>query len=165
MDTSCPTENRQQRTDAARAGPESSEEDRDSTARTGREAIQDYAHDAGKRPLKSKILSIRLLSGLSTEEPELGASNTRFGRDDPPDQAGNGDASGKPSTSNVRESSQQERKQAEQNQFDATKNNQIATVLNSIHQFKIRAHMLNRSRSAQEINRNISDKRSTCQRP
>ena len=31
--------------------------------------------------------------------------------------------------------------------------NQIATVLNSIHQFKIQAHRLDRSRSAQEINK------------
>ena len=31
--------------------------------------------------------------------------------------------------------------------------NQIATVLNNIHQFKIPAHMLNRRRIAQEINK------------
>ena len=36
-------------------------------------------------------------------------------------------------------------------------NNQIATVLNSIHQFTIQAHRLDRSRSAQEINNNVSD--------
>ena len=37
-----------------------------------------------------------------------------------------------------------------------TKSNQIATVLNCIHQFKIQAHRLNRSRSAQE-NKHVSD--------
>ena len=35
--------------------------------------------------------------------------------------------------------------------------NKIATVLNSIHQFKIPAHMLNRSRSGQEINKHVLD--------
>ena len=35
--------------------------------------------------------------------------------------------------------------------------NQIATVLNSIHLFKIQAHRLDRSRSAQEINKHVSD--------
>ena len=35
--------------------------------------------------------------------------------------------------------------------------NQIATVLKSIHQFKIQAHRLDRSRSAQEINKHVSD--------
>ena len=37
-----------------------------------------------KRPSKSEILLIRLLSRLSTEQPEPGASSTRFGRGDPP---------------------------------------------------------------------------------
>ena len=35
--------------------------------------------------------------------------------------------------------------------------NQISTMLNSIHQFKIQAHRLNRSRSAQEINKHVSE--------
>ena len=39
----------------------------------------------------------------------------------------------------------------------ARENNQIATVLNSIHQFKIQAHRLNRRRSAHEINKHVSD--------
>ena len=47
--------------------------------------------------------------------------------------------------------------QAEQNQFDATQSNKIATVMNNIHQLKIHAHRLNRSRSAQEINKYVSD--------
>ena len=58
--SSCPTENRQQRTDAADTvpereakaipSPESSEEDRDSTvtACTGDDVIRNRAHDAGK---------------------------------------------------------------------------------------------------------------------
>ena len=36
------------------------------------------------------------------------------------------------------------------------KSNQIATVSNGIHQFKIHAHRLSRSRSAQEINKHVS---------
>ena len=35
--------------------------------------------------------------------------------------------------------------------------NQIATVLNSIHQFKILAYRLDRNRSAQEINKHVYD--------
>ena len=35
--------------------------------------------------------------------------------------------------------------------------NQIATVLNSIHQFKIPAHRLDRSGTAKEINKPVSD--------
>ena len=37
------------------------------------------------------------------------------------------------------------------------KSNKIATVLNNIHHFKIPAHRLHRSRSAQEINKHVSD--------
>ena len=60
VDSSCATENRQQKTDAAAAvpkreakanpSPESSEEDRDSTvtACTGNDAIRNQEHDAGK---------------------------------------------------------------------------------------------------------------------
>ena len=39
--------------------------------------------------------------------------------------------------------------------------NQIATVLNSIHQFKMQAHRLDRSRTAQEINKHVSPTVST----
>ena len=35
--------------------------------------------------------------------------------------------------------------------------NKIATVMNNIHDFKIMANRLNRSRSAQEINKHVSD--------
>ena len=55
-----------------------------------------------KRRLKSKILSIRLLSGLSTEQSEPGASSTRFGRDDPLRSSRQWRCRRKPSTSNVR---------------------------------------------------------------
>ena len=50
------------------------EEDRNPTvtACTGNDAIQDRAHDAGKRLWKSDMLSIRLLSVLLTKQPELG---------------------------------------------------------------------------------------------
>ena len=70
----------------------SSEEERDSTACTVKDAIRNQTHGAGKDISKIKILSIRLLAGLSTEQPELGASNTRFARDHLSrlDQAGNG---------------------------------------------------------------------------
>ena len=50
VDSSCPTENRQWRTDAARAVPQS---------------------EAKSRSQSSKVLSVRLLSGLSTRQPEI----------------------------------------------------------------------------------------------
>ena len=71
------------------------------------------------------------------------------------DQAGNGDAGGNRAHQTCGELAEC-RKPALQNQFDATKRNKIATLLNHTHQFKIPAHLLNRSRSANEINKDRS---------
>ena len=49
------------------------------------------------------------------------------------------------------------KKTSRANQSRATKIHKIGTVLNNIHQFKIPAHRLNRSRSAQETNKHVSD--------
>ena len=161
VDSSCPTENRQQRTDAARAVPESSEGDRDSTgtAGTGNDAIGNQTHEAGKDLWRARHSQ----SGRQSLEHRM--SPVRVSRDHLSrlDQAGTGDAGGNRAHQSCGELAEW-RRPAEQNQFDATKSNQIATVLNNIHQFKIPAHMLNRSRSVQEINKRISDKRSTSQR-
>ena len=54
----------------------------------------------------------------------------------------------KPNTANVRRSCRSEGDQ---------QSNKIATVMNNIHQLKIPAHRLNRSTSAQEINKHVSD--------
>ena len=54
----------------------------------------------------------------------------------------------KPNTAKVRRSCRSEGDQ---------KSNKIATVMNNIHQFKIPVNRLNRSRSAQEINKRVSD--------
>ena len=68
------------------------------------------------------------------------------------DQASNGDAGGSRAHQTCGEFAGV-KKPTEQKQSGATKINKIGTVLNNIHQFKIPAHRLNRSRSAQEINK------------
>ena len=83
-----------------------------------------------KRPSKSKVISARLLAGLSTKQPEIQKAMEMLAE--------------------VEETSR-----AKSIWFEES--NQIATVLNSILQFKIPAHMLNRSRNAQEINKHVSD--------
>ena len=93
---------------------------------------------------KSEILSIR--------PPELGTSNvfsTRSERSSFPRRSRRQwRCRRKPNTANVRRSCRSEGDQ---------QSNQIATVLNNIHQFKIPAHRFNRGRSAQEINKHVSD--------
>ena len=93
---------------------------------------------------KSEILSIR--------PPKLGTSNvfsTRSERSSfPPRSRRQWRCRRKPNTANVRRSCRSEGDQ---------QSNKIATVMNNIHQFKIPAHRLNRSRSAQEINKHVSD--------
>ena len=93
---------------------------------------------------KSEILSIT--------PPELGTSNvfsTRSERSSFPLRSRRQwGCRPKPNTPNVRRSCRSEGDQ---------QSNKIATVMNNIHQFKIPAHRLNRSRSAQEINKHVSD--------
>ena len=74
VDSSCTTENIQQRTDAAGAvpereakanpSPESSEEDRDSTvtACTGNDAIRNQEHDAGKHLRRARYAVVRIVN-------------------------------------------------------------------------------------------------------
>ena len=91
-DINCTTENRQRRTDAARAVPESSEDDRDSTVYSLHRKRCDprLRTRRWKRLVKSKIFSIR--------PPELGTSNvsdTRFERSSlPPRSSSNGGSGG-----------------------------------------------------------------------
>ena len=111
--------------------PESSEEDQGSTvtACTRNDAIRNQTHDAGKGPSKSKILSVRLSSQRSRRQMEMQAEAEHRRVKE---------------TSRARSARHQE-------------SNQIATVLNSIHQFKIPAHRLDRSGTAKEINKPVSD--------
>ena len=78
-------------------------------------------------------LSVRLLPGLSTKQP--GIKNEV-------------EMKAKPNAAEVKETSRAK-------SIWHVESNQIATVLNSIHQFKIQAHRLDRSRSAQEINKHV----------
>ena len=93
---------------------------------------------------KSDILSIR--------PPELGTSNvfsTRSERSSfPPRSRRQWICRLKPNTANVWRFCRSEGDQ---------RGGGVATVMNNIHQFKIPAHRLNRSRSAQEINKHVSD--------
>ena len=93
---------------------------------------------------KTEILSIR--------PPELRTSNVFSTRSErasfPPRSRRQWRFRRKPNTANVRRSCRSEGDQ---------QSNNIATVMNNIHQFKIPAHRLNRSRSAQEINKHVSD--------
>ena len=82
---------------------------------------------------ESKELSVRLLPGLSTKQP--GIKNEV-------------EMKAKPNAAEVKETSRAK-------SIWHVESNQIATVLNSIHQFKIQAHRLDRSRSAQEINKHV----------
>ena len=86
-----------------------------------------------KRPSESKELSVRLLPGLSTKQPEI---------------KNEVEMKAKPNAAEVKETSRAK-------SIWHVERNQIATVLNSIHQFKIQAHRLDRSRSAQEINKHV----------
>ena len=98
--------------------------------------------DSTKR--RGEILSIR--------PPELGTSNifsTRSERSSfPPRSRRQWRCRRKPKIANVRRSCRSEGDQ---------QSNKIATVMNNIRQFKITAHRLSRSRSAQEINKHVSD--------
>ena len=83
VDSSYPTENRQRRTDVARAVSQSEAKsksqsrefrnDRASTVTgcTINNAIQNQTHEDGKDLRKARLLPARLLSGLSTNHPEI----------------------------------------------------------------------------------------------
>ena len=137
-------------TDAATAFPESSEEERDSTvaACTRKRCNPRLCARRWKRPSKSEILSIRLLSGLSTKQPEPGASNvssTRFERSSlPPRSSRQWRSRRKPSDANVMRSCRV-KETSRAKSIWPEEGNKIATVLNSNHQLKIPVHILNRN--------------------
>ena len=136
------------------SSPESSEKDRASTvtACTRNDAIQNRSHEDGKdlwraRYSQSDCHQDCQRNSQSLEHPERDRRCRR-----------------KPSDANMRRSGRvKETSRAKSVRHEES--NQVATVLNSIHQFKIPAHRLDRSRSAQEINKHFSDKRLTSQRP
>ena len=98
----------------------------------GNNAIRNQTHEAGIKVLRR--LKNSQLSGLTTKQPMIRQWRCRR----------------KPNVAEGKETSRAKSIWHEES-------NQIATVLNSIHQFKIQAHRLDRSRSAQEINKHVSD--------
>ena len=98
------------------------------------------------QPMRSEIRRMKL-GKISREQGTPSQAVVRIVNEAARDQEGNGDGGGS-------RTPQRGRRPAERNQFGTRKINQIATVLNSIHQFKIQAHMLNRSTSVPEIYKN-----------
>ena len=117
--------------------PESSQEDRDSTvtACLRNDAIPDHTHEAGKDLQRARYSQ----SGCCQDCQRSRQRSRRQWR-----------CRRKPNTAEVTETSRATSIWHEES-------NKIATVLNSIHQFKIPAHMLNRSRSLQDSNKHVSD--------
>ena len=148
MDSRCPTENGHRRTDAAIAVPESeakanpsaesSEGDRDSTvtARTGNDAIRNQTHEAGKDLRRARNSHSQAGCQNCQRSNQRSRRQRRCRR--------------KPNAAEVKETSRTK-------SIWHVESNHIATVLNSIHQFKIQAHRLDRSRSAQEIIKHVSE--------
>ena len=128
--------------------------DRDSTvkARTGSDAIQHWAHDTMtlERLSKSEILSIRLLSRLSKEQPEPGASSSRFERSSLlPRPSRQCRCRQKPSDANVRRSCRVKETSRAKSVWPE-ENDKITIVLSSNHQFKIPKHILKKKRRCHE---------------
>ena len=117
--------------------PESSEKDRASTVTvcTRNDAIQNQTRKDGKDLRRTRYSQ----SGCCQDCPRSSQRSRRQWR-----------WRRKPNTAEGKETSKAKSIWREES-------NQIATMLNSIHQFKIQAHRLDRSRSAQEINKHVSD--------
>ena len=113
---------------------ESSEEDRDSTvtACPGNNAIRNHTHEAAQ-----DLQGGRYSQSGCCQDCQRSSQRSRM-------------QWRKPNAAEVNETSRAK-------STWHVGSNQIATVLNSIHQFKIQAHRLDRSRSAQEINKHVSD--------
>ena len=113
--------------------PESSVEDQDFTvtACTRNDASENQTHEDGKDLRRARYSQSGCCQELSTKQPETRRQWRRRR---------------KPNTAEGKETSRAKSTWHEES-------NQIATVLNSIHQLKIWAHMLNRSRSVPEINK------------
>ena len=142
-------------TDAAGAVPQSKEKSKSPVERVQKKRLRCHSSSLHKKRCDQKSDN-----AIRNQTHEAGkdlrrARNSQSGcffrivNEAARDQEGNGDGGGS-------QAPQRGRRPAERNQFD-TRKNQIATVLNSIHQFKIQAHSFDRSRSAQEINKHVSD--------
>ena len=98
-----------------------------------------------KRLSKSEILPIRLLSGMSTEQPELGASSMRFERSSlPPRPSRQWRCRRKPSDANVRRSCRVNETSRAKSVWPE-ESHKIAIVLSSNHQLMIPEHIPNRN--------------------
>ena len=75
------------------------------------------------------------------------------------DHASNGDAGGSRAHQTCGELAEV-KKTSRAKSIRRNEEQQVATLLNNIHQFKIPAHMFNRSRSAHEINKDRDNPRS-----
>ena len=117
--------------------PESSEKHRASTvtACSGNDAIPNQTHEDGKDLRRARYSQSGCCQDCQ-QSSQRSRRQRRWRR--------------KPNTAEEKETSRAKSIWHEES-------NHIATVLNSIHRFKIQAHMLNRSRSAQEINKHVSD--------
>ena len=98
-----------------------------------------------KRPSKSEILPIRLLSGLSTEQLEPGASSVRFERSSlPPRPEQAMEMQAELSDANVRRSCRVKETSRAKSVWPE-ESHKIAIVLSSNHQLKIPEHIPNRN--------------------
>ena len=98
-----------------------------------------------ERPSKSEVLPMRLLSGLSTEQPEPGASSMRFERSSlPPRPTRQWRCRRKPSDANVRRSCRVKETSRAKSVWPE-ESHKIAIFLSSNHQLKIPEHIPNRN--------------------
>ena len=110
------------------------------------ESSEEYRQFA-QETMRSEIRRMNLEKTVG-EQGTLSQAVVRIVNETASDQEGNGDAGGSSNAAEVKETSRAK-------SLWHVESNQIATVLNSIHQFKIQAHRLDRSRSAQEMNKHV----------
>ena len=145
VDSSCPTENRQQRTDVADAVP-GSEAKSKSQSREFRRRSKSHSYSLHRivnetaRAWSIECLQYEIQEIISPasikQAVEVQTEAEHIKR---------------------AESLQSEGDQQSEINLARGKQPEIATALNNIPQFKIPAHMPNRSKSAQEINKHVSD--------
>ena len=126
--SSCPTENRQRRTDAARAVPQSEAKSK-SQSREFRKKIEPPQSQLAQETMRSKIRRMKMEKTFG-EQGTLSQAVVKIVNEAARDQEGSGDARRKPNTAEEKETSRAKSILHEES-------NQIATVLNSIHQLKI----------------------------
>ena len=112
MDSSCPTENRQRRTDAARAVPESEAKSK-SQSREFREKIESPQSQLAQETMRSKIRRMKIEKTFG-EQSTLNQAVVRIVNEAARDQEGNGDGGGS-------RTPQRGRRPAERNQFGTRK--------------------------------------------